>query len=148
MYFEELKVGMAVDIPPATITKRNMLEFARVYDNILIHTDEDYAKNSCFKGLIAPGVMSFMSVWAKFIEVSFFKESFLAGTALKIEWEKPVYAGDVLYGIATVTDLKPRNEKNGLVYLEVKAYNQNKEFVLIGKVELVIKINLKNKNPV
>ena len=147
MYFEELKVGITVDIPPAIITKSNMLKFAKVYDNILIHTDEEYAKNSCFKGLIAPGVMSFMSVWAKFIEVSFFKESFLAGTALQIEWKKPVYAGDVLSGIATLIDLKPRNEKNGLAYLEVKAYNQNKDLVLIGKVELVIKINLKNKNP-
>ena len=147
MYFEELKVGINTQIPPATITKSNMLKFAKIYDNILIHTNEEYAKNSYFKGLIAPGVMSFMSVWAKFLEVSFFKESFLAGTALQIEWKKPVYAGDILSGTATIVNLKQRNEKNGLVYLEIKAYNQNKELVLIGEAELVIKINLKNKNP-
>ena len=29
MYFEDLKVGMAVEIPPAVIQKEKMLEFAR-----------------------------------------------------------------------------------------------------------------------
>ena len=49
-----------------------MLDFARTYDNIPLHTDEDYAKGSAFGQLIAPGVISFMSVWARYLEVDFF----------------------------------------------------------------------------
>ena len=45
MYFNELKIGMTVDIAPATIEKEKMLDFARDYDNIPLHTDEEYAKN-------------------------------------------------------------------------------------------------------
>ena len=44
MYFHELKIGMTVQIPPALIQKEKMLDFARNYDNIPLHTDEEYAK--------------------------------------------------------------------------------------------------------
>ena len=54
MYFEEIRVGMAVNIAPAHIEKQKMLDFARLYDNIPLHTDEEYAKTSPFGALIAP----------------------------------------------------------------------------------------------
>jgi len=72
MYFDDLKIGMSVDTAPVVIKKEKMLAFASEYDNIPIHTDEKYAKGTHFGGLIAPGVMSFMSVWAKYLEVDFF----------------------------------------------------------------------------
>ena len=46
MYFDDLKLGMAVDTAPAFIEKGKMLAFAREYDNVPLHTDEDYAKNT------------------------------------------------------------------------------------------------------
>ena len=55
MYFDELQVGMTVDIEPAVIEKKKMMAFARDYDNIPLHTDEEYAKNTPFGKLIAPG---------------------------------------------------------------------------------------------
>ena len=72
MYFDDIKLGMATDISPVVIEKEKMIEFARVYDNIPLHTDEEYARSSPFGALIAPGVMSFMSVWSKYLEVDFF----------------------------------------------------------------------------
>ena len=90
MYFDELKLGMTVDTAPTVIEKEKMIAFARDYDNIPLHTDEEYAKSTPFKKLIAPGVMSFMSVWAKYLEVDFFGEQLLAGKSTKIEWLKPV----------------------------------------------------------
>ena len=112
MYFNELKLGMKVDVAPALIKKEKMLAFAKEYDNIPLHTDEEYAKASPFGKLIAPGVMSFMVVWARYLEVDFFGEELLAGRSTKIEWLKPVFAGDILTGKATVTGLTKRNENN------------------------------------
>ena len=140
MYFNELKVGMSVNIEPATIEKEKMLDFARDYDNIPLHTDEEYVKNTPFHQLIAPGVMSFMVVWAKYLEVDFFGEELLAGKSTKIEWIKPVFAGDVLSGKATITKLTPRNEKNGIVEVTIHAFNQNGELVLTDVTEAVVKI--------
>lgn len=91
MYFDELQVGMTVDTVPAVIEKEKMMAFAKDYDPIPLHMDEEYAKTTPFGKLIAPGVMSFMSVWAKYLEVDFFGEELLAGKSTKIEWLKPVF---------------------------------------------------------
>ncbi len=139
MYFEDIKLNMTADIAPAVIEKEKMIEFALTYDNLPLHTDDEYAKNSPFGRIIAPGVMSFMSVWAKYLEVDFFGTELLAGKSTKIEWIKPVYADDVLTGKAKVTNLIKRNAKNGLVEITIKAYNQNSELVLTDVTEAIVK---------
>ena len=139
MYFDDLKMGMTVDIAPAVIQKEKMVAFAKDYDNIPLHTDETYAKTTPFGKLIAPGVMSFMSVWAKYLEVDFFGEELLAGKSTKIEWIKPVYADDVLSGKAIITNLVKRSPKNGLVEVSIEAYNQNGELVLKDVTEAIVK---------
>jgi len=139
MYFDDLKIGMTVDTAPTVIEKEKMMAFARTYDNIPLHINEEYAKTTPFGKLIAPGVMSFMSVWAKCLEVDFFGEELLAGKSTKIEWIKPVYAEDVLSGKATITNLVKRNAKNGLVEVSIDAYNQNGELVLRDVTEAIVK---------
>lgn len=144
MFFDELTLGMTVDMAPAAIEKEKMLSFAREYDNIPLHTDEEYAERTPFGKLIAPGVMSFMSVWAKYLEVDFFGEELIAGKSTKIEWIKPVYADDILTGKATITNLVKRSEKNGLVEVSIEAYNQKDELVLTDVTEAIVRC--KNSN--
>jgi acyl dehydratase len=139
MYFDDIKMGLTTEISPAVIEKQKMIDFALLYDNIPLHTDEEYAKKTPFKKLIAPGVMSFMAVWAKYLEVDFFGEELLAGKSTKIEWLKPVFAEDVLTGKATVTSLTKRNEKNGIVEVTIEAFNQNGELVLTDITEAIVK---------
>ena len=143
MYFDDLKIGMMVDIAPAIIEKEKMMAFALDYDNIPLHTDEEYAKTTPFGKLIAPGVMSFMSVWAKYLEVDFFGEELLAGKSTKIEWLKPVFANDVLTGKAAITNLVKRNARNGLVEVTIEAHNQRGELVLINITEAIVKCRIR-----
>ena len=139
MYFEDIRPGMAVETAPAQIRREKMLEFARDYDHIPLHTDEEYARTTPFGGLIAPGVMSFMSVWSKYLEVDFFGPELLAGKSTKIEWLKPVYAGDVLTGKAWVSRVQRRNAKNGLVEITIEAYNQKGQLVLTDVTEAIVR---------
>jgi acyl dehydratase len=139
MYFDDIKVGMKTDIAPAIIDKKKMIDFALDYDNIPLHTDEEYAKSTPFGKLLAPGVMSFLAVWAKYLEVDFFGEELLAGKSTKIEWHKPVFAEDVLTGKAEVTKTVKRNPRNGLVEITIEAYNQNGELVLTDITEAIVK---------
>lgn len=139
MFFDDLTIGMTVEIAPAVIEKEKMLAFAHTYDPNPLHTDEAYAEASPFGKLIAPGVMSFMSVWARYLEVDFFGEELLAGKSTKIEWHKPVFADDVLTGKATITNLVRRNARNGLAEISIEAYNQNGELVLTDVTEAVVK---------
>ena len=79
MYFDDIKLGTTVEIASAVIHRDKMVAFARDYDPIPLHMDEEYAKTTPFGKLIAPGVLSFMSVLAKYLEVDFFGEELLAG---------------------------------------------------------------------
>lgn len=139
MYFDDIKLGTRVDILPVTIEKERMVEFAKIYDPIPLHTDEEYAKKTRFGGLIAPGVMSFMSVWANYIENDFISDELIAGKSTKIEWFKPVYAGDTLKGILTVSDMQKRNQYNGIVTLSIDIYNQKGELVMNNVTESIVK---------
>lgn len=144
MYFDDIIVGMTVQIAPAVIQKEKMLEFARNYDNIPLHTDEEYAKSTPFGALIAPGVMSFMSRWANYLEVDFFGKELLAGKSTRIEWIRPVYAEDILTGTAEITNLVKRSVRNGLVEITIKAYNQKGELVLMDVTEAIVKCRICN----
>jgi len=139
MYFDDVKIGMTVELAPAVIEKEKMLAFARQYDNIPLHTDEEYAKSTHFGDLIAPGVMSFMSVWAKYLEVDFFGKDLLAGKSTQIQWHKPVYAGDVLTGKATITNCVKRSAKNGIVETSIEIHNQKGELVITNVTESIVK---------
>ncbi len=139
MYFDEIELHTIIDIEPVVIQKDKMLAFAKDYDNLPLHTDEEYAKSTLFGQVIAPGVMSFMSVWAKYLEVDIFGEELLAGKSTKIEWVRPVFAEDVLSASAEVTGKTERNEKNGIVELTIRAYNQNGELVLTDVTEAIVK---------
>ncbi len=92
MYFEELQVGMKVQTEPVKIGKNEMIAFSQKYDNVPFHTNEEYAKTTPFGQIISAGMMSFLVVWAKYLEQNFFGEELLAGTSQKVEWFKPVFA--------------------------------------------------------
>ena len=143
MYFEEFKLGSKTNIEPAVINREDMVAFAKKYDNIPLHTDEEYAKSTFFGKLIAPGVMSFMSVWAKYLEIDLAGDELLAGKSTKIEWVKPVFADDVLTSTCTVSKLTKRNEKNGIVELTFEVFNQHGELVLTDITEMIVKCKMK-----
>ena len=139
MYFEEFVLGKQTKIDSVVIEKSEMIDFAKRYDNIPLHTDEEYAKSTFFGKLIAPGVMSFMSVWAKYLEIDLAGEELIAGKSTKIEWIKPVFAEDVLTSTCTVSNLTKRNTQNGIVELTFEVFNQNNELVLTDVTEMIVK---------
>lgn len=144
MFFDDFKLNETIAIEPVIIDKDEMIAFAKRYDNIPLHTDEEYAKDTHFGKLIAPGVMSFMAVWANYLQVDLAGEELLAGKSTKIEWFKPVFAGDELSAEVVVTGLTERNEKNGIVEITFYVKNQYGDLVLTDVTEMIVK---KRKEP-
>ena len=139
MYYEDIRLNARVYLEPVVIRKEQILSFAREYDYIPLHTDEEYAKSTRFGGLIAPGVMSFMLIWTKFIDVNLFDRELVAGKSTKMEWIRPVYPGDTLTGRAEITGQTPHGTRNGVIEVTVNAYNQRGELVLSDITEVVVK---------
>ena len=142
MFLDDLYIGMEIDIPEAVIEKEKMMDFARLYDPIPLHCDEEYAKTTKFGQLIAPGVMSFMAVWAKFLEKDIFGDELVAGKSTKIEWFKPVFAEDVLKGQGRVTAITRRNPYNGIAEVTIDAVNQRGETVLSSVTEAIVRYRI------
>lgn len=139
MYYEDIRLNARFDLEPVVIRKEQILSFAREYDYIPLHTDEEYAKSTRFGGLIAPGVMSFMLIWTKFIDVNLFDRELVAGKSTKMEWIRPVYPGDTLTGRAEITGQTPHGTRNGVIEVTVNAYNHRGELVLSDITEVVVK---------
>ncbi len=139
MYLEDIMIGSEYETESVEINKDEMLDFARRYNPVKIHTDEEYAKESRFGGLIAAGMMSFLSVWAQYVPADFAGDELVAGKSTSVEWLRPVYAGDILRGIATVTGLAFRNEHNGIMTITIDVYNQGDFNVLTSVVETIVK---------
>lgn len=139
MYLDDLNTAMEFDLPPVPVEKERMIAFAKLYDPFPLHHDEEFAKNTRFGRLVAPGVMAFMSVWAKFIDANVLGDELIAGKSTKIEWFKPVFAGDTLKGTARVTNIIRRNAYNGIAEITIDVRNQHGELVLSDVTESVVK---------
>lgn len=129
---------MEMELPEVVIDRERMMDFARLYDPLPLHLDEEYAKNTRFGGMIAPGVMSFMSVWAEFVKMGVFGDQLIAGKSTKIEWFRPVRAGDVLRGRIHISNIIKRNSHNGIAETTLVVRNQNGEEVLSNVTESVV----------
>lgn len=138
MYFDDFAIGQEFPIDSAEISKEKMLMFAHEYDPLPIHRDEDFAQNSKFGMLIAPGIMSFMSVWAKFVESNIISEQFIAGKSFKVDWFLPVFADDVLQGKAIINKLTARNPYNGIVEVKINIFNQEGKMVMDTTTEAIV----------
>lgn len=138
MYLDDMEIGMEFLTGDVRIEKEKMLAFAREYDPFPLHYDEEYAKHTRFGKLIAPGVMSFMAVWARVMELGFLREKQIAGKSTKIEWFHPVYADDVLSGRVEITRITRRNAYNGIAELTLWVYNQEGVLVLTNITEAII----------
>ena len=139
MFYEEFAVGQQFPIDPVTVEKEKMIAFAEAYDPLPIHLDEEYAQASPFGGLIAPGVMSFMSVWATFVRQNVLGDELLAGKSTKIEWFAPVRAGDVLHGCMTIVELGHRGHTGGSIWFTIDITNQDGTLVIRDTTEAVVK---------
>ncbi|KAF1085393.1 bifunctional aldehyde dehydrogenase/enoyl-CoA hydratase [Sporotomaculum syntrophicum] len=138
MYFDDFTVGQEFEIESITINKEKMLKFAQDYDPQPIHLDEDFAKKSKFGVVIAPGIMSFMSVWAKFVESNIITQQFIAALSFRVDWFSPVFADDVLKGKATINKLTARNRYNGIVEIRITVTNQEGTLVMDTTTEAVL----------
>lgn len=54
-YFEDFTIGIEEAVGSHVVNKREIIDYAKKWDPQPIHIDEEEAKNSDFKGLIAAG---------------------------------------------------------------------------------------------
>lgn len=145
MYLEDYKVGDVFDVPAVSVSKEDIIRFAKEFDPKPFHIDEEAAKKGKFGKLFASGFHTLSLCWGEWVKLNAHDtEGVVAGLGLEnVKWKSPVFADDILKSTVTVTDISLSEKKNkGAITFKLETKNQRDEDVL----EVTGKTLYKSKN--
>lgn len=137
MRIEELKKGARYEFKPIVLSKEDIISFALQFDPLDFHTNEEAAKKSIFKGLVASGPHLF-TVVHKLSWIPLFGPSVLAGVGVdKWKFLKPIYAGQLNYSHVEVIAYQVNPEKRSvLITWKYEFFNEKAE--LTQELEMTV----------
>ncbi|MFF0826507.1 MaoC/PaaZ C-terminal domain-containing protein [Brevibacillus sp. NPDC003359] len=138
MKFDEISIGQMLVTKSYKMNKEEIIAFASVYDPQYMHIDEEKAKKSRFKGIIASGLHTVNISFKLWVETGVFGDDVIAGTGIhNLKFLRPVYPEDVLYVTATVIEKKERREA-GEVTVLLATFKNEGEQVLEAEMSALI----------
>jgi acyl dehydratase len=135
-YFEDFKPGQVIELGSHTITRDEIVAFAKQFDPQPFHLDDEAAKKTIYGGLIASGWHT-GSLMMRLLFDGLVKDTVSLGSpgVDELRWVKPVRPGDTLSGRVTVLECVPSRSKpdRGIVRSAVELRNQHGEVVVTSK---------------
>ena len=131
MYFEDFYQGSSFETKKKTITKKDIISFAKKWDYQSFHIDEKLAKQSHYGGLIASGWQTIAIAHSLILNTQKTSKSSMGSPGLdKVNWFKPVRPNDTIHCTVTVKSSRKSNSKPfGITTILVEVFNQKKELV-------------------
>ena len=129
IYFEDLEVGREVEYGRYSVTREEVLDFARKYDPQPFHLSDEAAAKTYFGRLAASGwhtCAMTMAVIARFVVGQ--QQAGLGSPGVdELRWLKPVYPGDTLHVRGEVVESVPSRSKPqiGVVRTRTTVANQD-----------------------
>ena len=133
MFFEDFHPGDVTGTRSLTVTKEEILSFARQFDPQPFHVAEEAARQSPFGGLIASGWHTAALCMRLIVELLGTGSGSLGSPGVdELRWLKPVRPGDELSVHVEVLEAIPSRSKpdRGLIKLRYTMRNQNGEDVM------------------
>jgi acyl dehydratase len=143
--YEDFTQGLKLPFGPRTISKEEIIEFAREFDPQPFHLDERAGKASVLGGLAASGWHT-VSLFMRMVWDAYLKDSTSQGSP-GIEfnrWKRPVLAGDTLSGFSTVLDRRRSKSMPHVGFLTV--YNEivNQRGEVVCELQHTAMVGLRN----
>jgi len=139
--FEDLRVGDRYYIPSRTMTEALFAAFQLASgDNHPIHYDVEYCRARGYPQLLAHGLQVLIQTAAgagTFPHV--IADQLIGFIEQSSRFLKPVYAGDTLYPMLEVAELKP-GRTTGMVTVRSTVHNQRGELCLEGTQKYLLKL--------
>lgn len=132
-YFEEIVVGSVLDFGNKTVTKEEIIDFAKKYDPQPFHIDEDAANNSIYGGLIASGWHTGSMAMRMMVDHMVNQRAGLGSPGWdNLKFLKPVRPNDTLRVRSEVIDKKRSKSRPqmGTVFGKIEVFNQHDELVM------------------
>ena len=133
-YFDDLAVGERFYIPSRTMTEALFAAFQLASgDNHPIHYDRVYCEARGHRNLLAHGLLVTVQAAAGAgIFPHVIGDSLVAFLEQSSRFLKPVYVGDTLYPMLTITELRA-GRTTGVVVMAASIHNQSSERVMEGE---------------
>ena len=132
-YWEDFPVGKVTEFGGITLTKEDIVRFAKEFDPQPFHVDEEAAKQSMFGGVIASGWHTCGLAMRMMCDAYLLESASLGSPGVEnIRWLKPVRPGDTLRVRCVVLEARPLESKPhiGLIRNRWEVLNQNGEEVM------------------
>jgi acyl dehydratase len=139
-YFEDFSIGETFYIPSRTVTDGQFAAFqAASGDNHPIHYDRPYCQAHGHRDLLAHGLQVLIQSAAGAGVFPFLvQDSLRAFIEQSSRFLAPVYAGDTLYPLLTVAEIKPQRT-TGVLGLASTIHNQDCVLVMDGLQRYLIR---------
>lgn len=132
-YLEDLVVGESWDYPPRTVSREEILAFAREFDPQPFHVDEAAARRSHFGGLVASGWHTAALCHRMVIDgLPAEAESLGSPGVDELRWLRPVRPGDTLHLRVECMETIPSRSKpdRGMARFRYDLRNQDGDTVM------------------
>ncbi len=139
IYLDDLQPGQTFALGRRSITREEILDFAKAWDPQPFHLDEEAAKASIYGQLIASGwhtVCIFMRLFA---------DSLLNRTAAigspgidELRWRKPVCAGDSLEAAVEILEVRPSRSRPDRGAARIRCIVRNQQGEVLTMIATVM----------
>ncbi|MBS0242664.1 MAG: MaoC family dehydratase, partial [Proteobacteria bacterium] len=133
IHLEDVEIGKPVNFGPLTVTKDDIIAYAKAFDPQPIHLDEEAAKKSIVGGLCASGFHS-CALLMRILADDYLRNATSLGSPGidEVKWMRPVRPGDTLTGrlVATEKRVLASRPGVGIAKLVIEMLNQKAETVM------------------
>jgi acyl dehydratase len=140
LYLEDLRPGLTLTSGTRTVTRDDIVRFAREFDPQPFHLDEEAAKDSVFGGLVASGWHTAAIMIRLLVGDGAPFAGGIVGVGGELSWTKPVRPGDTLQVHSEIVDVTPSRSRpdRGTVTIRSETRNQRDEVVQVFTAKLIV----------
>lgn len=131
IFADDLHPGQQILLGHYTVTESEIIEYARQWDPVFIHTDPATAHDTPLGGVVASGLHT-MAIYQR-LAVHAFWSQFTGGIGrgFQLHFRRPVWPGTTLTGDLTVHTVTPRPERgDAAVTIAAQLVDDDREIVL------------------
>lgn len=148
LYAEDLVEGQQFRLGEYVIGEAEVLQFARQYDPVPIHTDPVAAAAGPFGGLIASGFNTIAIYQRLIVEAVWSKVAGIVGRSMEIRLPAPVRPGTTLTGQSEIQKITLRPERrDAIVIFKTQLIDGEGKVVLILILDALIRLRPERAQP-
>jgi acyl dehydratase len=140
-YFDDFQKGETFHTGGVTIDQGDITQFAGFSGDFNpLHTDEEYARETPFRGRIAHGMLAVSKMTGKFNQLGCWDGAVMAMLETGWSFHRPVRPGDTISSRLTVADLQESSKGDkGVITIKFEVINQRGEMTTEGFLKLLLK---------